>query len=115
MTRRSFILILAWLPLIEARCRHVGGSSESRMNDAQRNRCYDVLVAALADASPYVRAHAAEALTTMGRPQPALAAFRPVAETSEPPYRIVVWRVLAAAEPEASQRKHYLERIRQAF
>lgn len=80
-----------------------------------RAQCYEVLVSALADASPWVRVHAAEALVTMKRPGPALTAFRPEAGSSEPQYRIVVWRVLAAAEPDAAQRRKFIARIRKAF
>jgi hypothetical protein len=91
------------------------GLADSVLTDSQRSRCYDVLIAALADPSPWVRVHAAEALVALQRPGRALAAFRPQAHSSEPQYRIVVWRVLAAAEPQANQRRYYVEPIRQAF
>jgi SSS family solute:Na+ symporter len=74
-----------------------------------------VLTRALTDPSPWVRVHAAEALVSVKRPEPALTAFRPKAETTEPQYRIVVWRVLAGAEPEPAQRRRYVERIRAAL
>jgi SSS family solute:Na+ symporter len=115
MTRRSVMLTLASLPLLAAGCAGAGGSSDADLTDAARSRCFDMLVAALADRSPWVRVHAAEALVALKRPEPALAAFRPLAETSEPRYRIVVWRVLAAAEPEAGRRRRYVDRIRRAF
>jgi hypothetical protein len=44
-----------------------------------------------------------------------LDAFRPVAKSTEPLTRILVWRVLAAAEPEAEARRAYVERIRTAL
>lgn len=108
-------MTLVSLPLIAAGGLHAGESPGSAVNDAQRSRCDEVLLAALKDASPWVRVHAAEALTALKRPEPALAAFRPIAHTSEPKYRVVVWRVLAAAESEAGRRREYVERIRQAF
>jgi HEAT repeat protein len=70
---------------------------------------------ALEDQSPWIRVHAAEALIVLKRSQPALAAFRPKWATTEPHYRIVVWRVLAVAEPEPAQRSRYVERIREAM
>ena len=84
------------------------------LSDADRTRCVDVLIHALADGSPGVRVHAAEALTSLGRPGPVLDAFRPRAESTEPVTRILVWRVLAAAEPEPSTRRKFVERIRVA-
>jgi HEAT repeat protein len=83
--------------------------------DVDRIRCFDVLNHALADESPGVRVHAAEALTSLGRPRPVLEAFRPQAESTEPVTRILVWRVLATAEPEWAERRKYVERIRAAL
>jgi HEAT repeat protein len=59
--------------------------------------------------------HAAEALVALHRPAPALAAFRPVRDSDEPVQRILIWRVLAAAEPDAETRREYVERIRAAL
>lgn len=87
--------------------------SHGRLSDPVRSRCYDELSAALRNDSPWVRAHAAEALALSNRPEPALAACRPIAETAEPKYRIVVWRILAQAEP--AQRRRYVDRIRAAL
>src|SRR6185312_13306010 len=67
---------------------------------------------ALDDESPTVRVHAAESLISLHRPEPALAAFRPIRDSMEPVQRVLVWRVLAAAEPEAGKRREYVERIR---
>lgn len=80
-----------------------------------RTRCYDVLIGALKDESQWVRAHAAEALVLSKRPEPALDAFRPLADTADAKYRIVVWRILAQAEPQAAARRDYVERIRCAL
>ncbi|HZZ42498.1 MAG TPA: hypothetical protein VFE58_06145 [Tepidisphaeraceae bacterium] len=77
--------------------------------------CYTHLTAALTDDSPWVRAHAAEFLITLGRPELARAAFEPISETKEPKYRVVVWRILAAATSVASRRKIYTDRIRQVL
>jgi SSS family solute:Na+ symporter len=85
------------------------------LHDDQRARCRDILVRALLDDSPWIRVHAAEALIALKQTGPALAAFRAKADTTEPRYRIVVWRVLAQAEPDAAQRSQYVERIRAAL
>jgi len=103
MDRRVFSLIVACLALLAA------GPPDPR------TRCHDVLIAALKDESQWVRAHAAEALVQSGRPEPALATFRPLADTAEPKYRVVVWRILARAEPEVAVRQQYVERIRGAL
>ena len=91
------------------------GSAGHILSDELRGRCYEVLTKALDDESKWVCVHAAEALVWLKRPQAALVAFWPKADTTEPQYRVVVWRVLAAAEPEAAQRSHYVERIRAAL
>jgi HEAT repeat protein len=83
--------------------------------DGEWDLCFDVLTRALRDESPGVRVHAAEALTSLGRPGPVLDAFRPMAMSTEPVTRILVWRVLAAAEPKAETRRAYVERIRAAL
>lgn len=114
MNRRTLVLSLASLALIGAAWVRADGPDRT-LNDGMRTRCYDILVDALADTSPWVRVHAAEALVSLKYPEPALAAFRSQAETSEPQYRVVVWRVLAAAEPDPTQRRHYVQRIRQAL
>jgi SSS family solute:Na+ symporter len=87
----------------------------AKLADLERSRCYDVLIRALDDESRIVRVHAAEVLISLGRSEAALAAFRPQASTTEPAYRILVWRVLAAAEPEAQTRRMYVARIRAAL
>jgi SSS family solute:Na+ symporter len=114
MHQRSFILAIISLTLGGAGRAHAG-TPDPAPTDELRSRCYDVLVGALADESPWVRVHAAEALVSLDRPAPALAEFRPKAESAAPPYRVVVWRVLAAAEPEAPRRRQYVERIRAAL
>lgn len=80
-----------------------------------RAQCHDVLMRALEDESPFVRVHAAEAFISLQHSAPALAAFRPKQGTKEPKYRIVVWRVLAAAEPGRKKRREYVRRIRAAL
>jgi SSS family solute:Na+ symporter len=87
----------------------------AKLADRERSRCYDVLIGALDDESRIVRVHAADALISLGRSEAALAAFEPKASTTEPEYRILVWRVLAAAEPEVGKRRMYVERIRAAL
>jgi len=93
----------------------IAATLPGRDRPSPRARCYDVLIAALKDDSQWVRAHAAEALVQSNRPDPALDAFRPLADTAEPKYRVVVWRILAQAEPEAADRRRYIERIRTAL
>ena len=90
-------------------------SPAAKLADRERSRCYALLTRALEDESRTVRVHAAEALVSLGRSDLALAAFRPNGNTTEPEYRILVWRVLAAAEPEAEKRRMYTERIRAAL
>jgi len=80
-----------------------------------RERCYGVLVAALKDNSPWIRAHAGEALVQSGRRDPALDVFRPLADSAEPKYRVVVWRILARAEPDPAEQRRYVDRIRKAL
>jgi SSS family solute:Na+ symporter len=87
----------------------------AKLADRERSRCYDVLIRALDDESRIVRVHAADVLIALGRSEVTLTAFRPQATTTEPEYRILVWRVLAAAEPEAEKRRTYVERIRAAL
>ena len=89
--------------------------SQMALTDDLRAQCYDTLMHAIQDPSPFVRVHAAEALVAFHRAEPALATFRPERDTSEPEYRIVVWRVLAAAEPEPAKRREYVERIRSSL
>jgi HEAT repeat protein len=104
MLRPVFILMLTSAALVGA----------DRPPDP-RTRCYEVLVAALKDESQWVRAHAAEALVQTNRPAPALDAFRPLADTAEPKYRVVTWRILAQAEPDPAERRRCVERIRAAL
>lgn len=85
------------------------------MSQSDRDTCNGVLTAALDNQSPWVRVHAAEALIAIGQPGPALAAFRKAAQTTEPKYRIVVWRVLARAAPIEDERKQYIDKIRTAL
>ena len=107
-------MILASLVMIGATLGGAGDPAEE-LAEGERSRCYDVLIHGLEDESPFVRVHAAEALVSLHRPEPALAAFRPKSDTKEPVYRIVVWRVLAAAESEAEKRREYVGRIRAAL
>ena len=107
-------MILASLVMIGAT---LGGAEDpvEELAEVERSRCYDVLIHGLEDESPFVRVHAAEALVSLHRPEPALAVFRPKSDTKEPVYRIVVWRVLAAAESESEKRREYVGRIRAAL
>jgi len=106
MKRDPLVLLLTSLTMLGA---------APVLHDDQRARCRDILIRALHDDSPWIRVHAAEALIALKQSEPALAAFRPKADTTEPRYRIVVWRVLAQAEPDAAQRRQYVERIRTAL
>jgi SSS family solute:Na+ symporter len=112
----GYAILVATATLVFAcimRASAAGPAAE--LADRERSRCYDVLIRALDDDSRIVRVHAAEVLLSHGRSEAALAAFRSKATTTEPEYRILVWRVLAAAEPEAEQRRMYVERIRAAL
>lgn len=76
---------------------------------------YARITSALTDDSPWIRAHAAEALIALKHPEIARNAFESLSETNEPKYRIVVWRILAAATSDPERRKMYLDRIRKAL
>ncbi len=104
-------IILAGLALIVVAPASARGLV-MELSDQERSRCVEALMQGLADDSPLVRVHAAEALVSLNRPEPALTVFRPKRETTEPVDRVVSWRVLAAAEPEAESRREYIERIR---
>ena len=81
------------------------------LSTAERAR----LVRVLTDATKrrdFVGVHAGEALVDVGLPDPARKAFEPQAESTEPAYRIGVWRVMARVEPDKVRRASYVERIR---
>jgi HEAT repeat protein len=113
MKSLSLILGAAALLLITM-CQIRAGEAEPELKDEVRSQCFAELVRALKAESPWVRVHAGEALAMLNDPDPALAAFRPQADSSSPPYRIGVWRVLAMAEG-SPRRDEFVERIRRAF
>ncbi len=62
--------------------------------------------------SGWVRIHAADALLDHQATVPVAAAFKDEAETSESPYRVGVWRVMARASSSMEQRQPWLRRLR---
>jgi len=78
--------------------------------DAERRQLIHSLEQACAKPN-WVGIHAAEALIVLGHPDPVRRAFESQAESTEPRYRIGVWRVLARCTAEAS-RAAFTARIR---
>jgi SSS family solute:Na+ symporter len=86
-------------------------SPRAALPPAERARLMRVLTDALSRRD-FVGVHAAEALIAVGLPEPALKAFEPQVDTTEPKYRIGVWRVLARAETDPARRVPIVERVR---
>jgi HEAT repeat protein len=111
MNRREFIVTSLSLALVGL--ANAGAPAASlKLSGEVRSQCMEILERSLEDESPTVRVHAAEALIALHRPEPALKVFREQRDAQAPITRILVWRVLAAAEPEATRRQKYLARIR---
>jgi len=106
-------LALAWLAAGSA--RPVFAESDKRLDDADRQQMLSLLRETMREQQSWVRIHAAEALLWHGHAEEVAAAFAEEVETSEPPYRIGVWRVMAQAVPTPKQRDEYIDRIRQAL
>ena len=60
----------------------------------------------------FVGVHAGEALVDVGLAESARNAFEPQVDSTEPAYRIGVWRVMARVESDQARRARYVERIR---
>lgn len=101
---------LGFIALIKAR-----GEVLLQLTEAERSQCLDALADGLRDETLTVRVHAAEALIALHHPETALSTFASLRDTKTPNDRILVWRVLAAAEPEAATRREYVSKIRAAL
>jgi hypothetical protein len=82
--------------------------------DAERQQLFRSLEQVCAKPN-WVGIHAAEVLIALGHPEPARRAFEAQAESSEPRYRVGVWRVLAHCHPDETWRAAYAARIRVAL
>jgi HEAT repeat protein len=114
MRLRHFILIVASVGFLGAATAFADALSP-QLTEKDREQCFEVLTAGLKEESLGVRVHAAEALIALHRPEPALKAFASLRDTNEPKDRILVWRVLARAEPERARRDEYVSKIRAAL
>jgi len=92
-------------------------SSPSPVDEALRQRAFQVLRTALDREQQWVKVHAAEALLAAGDPQGVKPAFdRELAEkVNQRPYRIGIWRVLAQAARNADAREPWVQNIVKAF
>ena len=88
---------------------------DTRLDDVERQQLLSLLRETMHQQQGWVRIHAAESLLWHGHATEVAAAFAEEVETSEPPYRIGVWRVMAQAAPTPQQRDQCLDRIRQAL
>lgn len=82
-----------------------------RLADAERRQLVHSLEQACAKPN-WIGVHAAEALIVLGHPGPVCRAFEPQAESTEPRYRVGVWRVLARCSPDQASRAAFTARIR---
>jgi hypothetical protein len=94
-------------------CASLGTATAAQpQTEALAPRAHDVLLAALATEKAFVKVHAAEALIALGEKQEARRVFRaelPSANDSRP-YRIGVWRVLAASADSPSDATEWIAR-----
>jgi HEAT repeat protein len=111
MAHSSVILILASLGLLASATAQAEALS-SGLSDGERAQCVEILKSALKEDSLSFRVHAAEALIALHQPEPVLKAFDSIRDTTEPKDRILVWRVLARAEPDRARGRDYVDKIR---
>lgn len=78
----------------------------------QRSTFLQILIDTATDDHSWVGVHAAEDLITLGRLEDARKAYLPQIESTQPQYRIGVWRVLARSAPTPELREQYITRIR---
>lgn len=85
--------------------------------DALAQRAHEVLTKALATESAFVKVHAAEALIALGKAEEPRRVFRAElpAANGVRPYRIGVWRVLAASSASPSERAEWIARTEAVF
>ena len=85
--------------------------------DALAKRAHEILLQALNTEKAFVKVHAAEALIALGEkdePRRVFQAELPAANEVRP-YRIGVWRVLAASSSSPSERAEWIKRVEQVF
>ena len=88
------------------------GSAFAAESQILLKRAHAVLVAALAHEKGFVKVHAAEALIALGEKDGPRRVFRAELPDGNEvrPYRIGVWRVLAASSPSAADRAEWIAR-----
>lgn len=106
---RSLLIVAVSSAVLLAAAPALAG--DSMLADAERQQLIRSLEQACAKPN-WVGIHAAEALIVLGHPEPARRAFEPQAESTEPRYRIGVWRILARCHPDETWRAAYTARIR---
>jgi hypothetical protein len=79
------------------------------------DRLFDTLQREFTTATGFARIHAAEVLCEHGHGYQVTAAMQAEAETTEPMYRLGVWRVLARVAKDDAERARYVERIRRVM
>jgi dienelactone hydrolase len=84
-------------------------------NSARQRDLLALLVREMQSNTGFKRIHAAEALIAHGQTETVAKFFQPEIETSESPYRIGIWRVMARAAATEAQRLQFVERIRTAL
>jgi SSS family solute:Na+ symporter len=75
----------------------------------------DVLRRAMVSEQGWVRIHAADAMIEHGYLDEVASAFTTMADTTPPPQRIGVWRVLAASATQKESRQRHIDRVRAAM
>ena len=83
-------------------------AGKTALADAERRQLVRALEQACTKQN-WIAIHAAEALIVLGHPEPVRRAFEPQAESTEPRYRVGVWRVLARCSPDKAS---FASRIR---
>lgn len=96
--------------IVFAFCSLAGAASEGLPPDIH-DRSLAVLHEALADGKEWVKVHAGEALLWTGHPEGVRESFLQDLPNAGPFYRIGVWRVLAQAASDATERGGYEQKI----
>lgn len=90
-------------------------ANNEQLDNSQRQQLVEIMRDTLQQSDHWVRIHAAEALLWHGYSEEVAAVFAAEVPTSEPGYRIGVWRVQAQLADDPAERQHVVDRIRQAL
>src|SRR5690349_14176244 len=111
--RRCIAILLVLYPALQGnRIFAQPTTKPSMLSGEQRSQLERILQHSLANRGSWISIHAAEALIELDQSDSVIKAFESQADTSEAPYRIGVWRVLARAQPTRERRDEYVRRIR---